>query len=63
MVADGQIDAPARPRKFVGDLSARRAGPDHQHRALGQLAGIAVGVGMHLHDPASGGTTAGMIGR
>ena len=51
MPADGQIDAPARARKFVGDLSTRRTGSNHQHRALRQLAGIAVSVRMHLHDP------------
>src|SRR6266478_839240 len=51
MTADAEIDAPSRARKFVGDLSTRGTGPDHQHRALRQLAGIAVSAGMHLHDP------------
>ena len=49
--ADRQVDALAGAQQLVGDLGARRSGADHQHRTIGQLAGIAVGVGMDLHDP------------
>ena len=41
---DGKVDATAGAQKLVGDLRAGGARADHQHRAVGQLAGVAVGV-------------------
>ena len=45
---DGEVDRPPRLSKLVGDLDARRSGPDDQHGALGQLCGVAVAAGVHL---------------
>jgi hypothetical protein len=50
MRPDRQIDALAGPNEFVRNLHARRPRTDHQYRALGQLAGITVGIGMDLHN-------------
>src|SRR4051794_10152765 len=51
MAADGKINAATRAQQFVRDLSARGAGPDHQHGALGQPVWIAVSARVHLAHP------------
>ena len=50
MRPDRESDAPARALQLVGDLSAGRSCAHHQHRALGQLRGIAVFVRMDLRE-------------
>ena len=48
---NGKMDAAPGAQQLIGDLHPGRPGADHQHRALRELGGVAVGAGMDLDDP------------
>ena len=48
--ADRQVDRPPRAPQLLGDLAARLAAADHQHRPGRQGRRVAVGVGDDLRD-------------
>src|SRR5689334_11149090 len=50
-----KVDAPARFQELLGDLGARRARSHYQHRAFGQLVGVAVSSGVQLQYSRLGG--------
>ena len=50
MLADREKDAAAGAMQLFGDLRARRAGADHQHRARRKLLGILVDGSHELKD-------------
>ena len=59
MRSNREIDALAGPHKFFRNLRTGRPRAHHKHGSLGQLARIAVGGGMNLHDPGTLGNESG----